>query len=393
VLTTYVENNLRLHNFGALGVGSDFLENPSALSVAGGGPGTPRTTHGTILVPAGPQAPNAAFIYMLGGRGDLSDGDSSDDQGSDAIVMAKIGGDEDISNTGYAPDGLYYSKVYPITFDQAEVRQISWATQITTTATPMDIAIDYRVSNDSDCNNPTWTDASWQPLDGAPADANFRSIDGQNVVDITSVPAHCFQYRATLTSSSDLKQTPSLLNLSIRIFVPGNPDLSVKTLSARRGANNSFTGLNVIIQNVNQISPPTLAADVEGGGSFYVDLCIYGPNASGAAPTLPLTPSNKQCSKAFSNVDKSALGPNANYPVTRWYDTATEQPVELISYFQQPGTYTVYVAVDSYVHDSTLFPKGFVDEGDQGESNNVSAALTFDVQSVGRAIYLAQMRR
>jgi hypothetical protein len=257
----------------------------------------------------------------------------------------------------------------------------------------MDIAFDYRVSNDGNCNNPSWTDASWQPLDGAPADPNLRSIDGQNVVDITSVPAHCFQYRARLYSSTDLKQTPSLLNVSIRIYVPGNPDLSVKTLSDRRGAKNAFTGLNVLIQNVNQLSPPTLAADVEGGGSFYVDLCIYGPNATGPAPTLPLTPSNKQCSKAYSNVDKSALGPDITYAVTRWYDTATDKPVELISYFQQPGTYTVYAAVDSYVDDATQFPKGFVDEGDQGEGNNVSAALTFDVQSVGHAVYLAQMRR
>jgi len=393
VLTTYVENDLKLHNFGALGVGSDFLENPLALSQSGGGPGTPRTTHGTILVPAGPQAPNAAFIYMLGGRGDLSDGNSLDDQGSDAIVMARIGADEDIKNSGYAPSGLYYSKVYPITFDQAEVRQISWATQITTTATPMDIAIDYRVSNDGDCNKPTWTDASWQPLDGAPADGNLRSINGQNIVDITSVPAHCFQYRANLISSADLKQTPSLLNVSIRIFVPGSPDLSVKTLSDRRGANNSFTGLNVVIQNVNQLAPPTLSADVEGGGSFSVDLCIYGPNASGPPPTLPLTPSNKQCSKAFANVAKNVLGPNAVYPITRWFDTNTELPVELISYFQQPGTYTVYAAVDSFVNDATQFPKGFVDEGDQGEGNNVSAALTFQVPSVGYVRYLAQMRR
>lgn len=392
VLTTYVEDNLRLHNFGALGVGSDFLESPDALSTANNGPGTPRTTHGTILVPAGPQAPNAAFIYIVGGRGDLSDGNNLDDQGSADIVMAKIGADEDVKNNGYAPSGLYYSSIYPITFDQAEVRQISWATQITTTATPMDIAIDYRVSNDANCSSPSWTDASWQPLDGS-ADPTFRSIDGQNIVDITSVPAHCFQYRALLTSSSDLKQTPSLLNVSIRIFVPGSPDLSVKTLTDRRGANNSFTGLNVVIQNVNQLAPPTLSADVEGGGSFSVDLCIYGPNATGGPPTLPLSPSNKQCSKAFANVAKNVLGPDAAYPITRWFDTNTEQPVELITYFQQPGTYTIYAAVDSFVGDATQFPRGFVDEGDQGEGNNVSAPLTIQVQAVGRAVYLAQMRR
>jgi hypothetical protein len=393
ILTTYVEDNLQLHNWGING--SDFLENPNALTGQNNGPDTPRTGHGTVLVQAGPDAPNTAFLYIIGGRGRVDDGDTSDDDGSDDVVMAKIGGDEDIKDTGYAPDGLYYSKPYQIIFDQAELRQISWATQITRTTglENDDIALDYRVSSDSNCNAPTWTETSWQPLDGAQADLNHASIDGQNIVDIISVPARCFQYRARLTSSADLKQTPSLLNISIRIFVPGGPDLSVKTLSDRRGANNSFTGLNVVIQNVNLSAPPTLSADTDGGGSFSVDLCIYGPNASGPAPTLPLTPSNKQCSKAFANVAKSVLGPNAVYPITRWFDTNTEQPVELISYFQQPGTYTVYAAVDSFVNDATQFPKGFVDEGDQGEGNNVSRELTFQVQSVGHGIYLAQMRR
>jgi hypothetical protein len=348
-----------------------------------------------VLVQAGPDAPNTAFLYIIGGRGRLNDGDASDDQGSDGVVMAKIGGDEDIQNSGYAQTGWYYSKPYQIIFDQAELRQISWATQITRTTglESDDIALDYRVSSDSNCSAATWTDASWQALDGAATDVDHASIDGQNIVDITSVPARCFQYRAKLTSSADLKQTPSMLNISIRIFVPGNPDLSVKTLSDRRGGT-LFTGLNVLIQNVNQLSPPTLAVNVDSSGSFYVDLCIYGPNVSGPAPILPLTPTNKQCSKAYSQVDKSLMGPDTTYSVTRWFDTATDQPTDLLRYFQQPGSYTVYAAVDSYVDDPTIWPKGFVDEGDldKGESNNVSAPFTFSVQAIGHGIYLSQMR-
>jgi hypothetical protein len=392
VLTTYIEDDLDLHNFGVLGAGSDFLASPGALDCNAGNPCTPRTTHGTILVQAGPTAPNTAFLYIIGGRGLTTD--PVDGQGSDSIEMAKIGGDEDVKITGYAPTGIFYSATYPIVFDLAQIQQISWATQITrTTGVELDdIALDYRISNDSDCTRPSWTDASWQSVDGAPTDTH-TSINGQNTVDLTSIAARCFQYRVTMTSSADLKQTPSLLNVSIRIFVPGNPDLSVKSITDRRGAKNLFTGLNVLIQNVNQLSPPTLAADVEGGGSFYVDMCIYGPNASGAAPTLPLTPANKQCSKAFANVNKSLLGPNAVYPVTQWYDTATEQPAELISFFQQPGTYTVYVAVDSYVDDAAVHPKGFIDEGDQGEGNNVSAAFTFTVDEVGYGSFLPQVRR
>ena len=87
------------------------------------------------------------------------------------------------------------------------------------------------------------------------------------------------------------------------------------------------------------------------------------------------------------------MGPNVAYSVSRWFNTSNDQPVELIQFFQQPGSYTVYAAVDSYVENSVTSPKGYVDEGDQGEGNNVSAAFTFSVQSVGHGIYLAQMRR
>jgi hypothetical protein len=392
VLTTYIEDNLDLHNFSSGTSGSDFLTSPGALDCTSGNPCTPRTNHGTILVQAGPTAPNTAFLYMLGGRG-LST-DPVDGQGSDSIEMAKIGGDEDVKITGYAPTGLYYSATYPIVFDQAQIQQISWATQITRTiGTELDdIALDYRISNDSDCTRPSWDDSSWKALDGSLADAH-TSVNGQNSVDLSSTATHCFQYRVKMASSADLKRTPSLLNVSIRIFLPGNPDLSVKTLSDRRGQRNVFTGLNVIIQNVNQLSPPTLAADVEGGGSFYVDLCIYGPNATGGPPTLPLTLTNKQCSKAFANVNKTLLGPNAVYSITQWYDTTSEKSVQLISYFQQPGTYTVYAAVDSFVDNATLHPRGFVDEGDQAEANNVSPPLIFTVEKIGYGVFVPEILR
>jgi hypothetical protein len=73
------------------------------------------------------------------------------------------------------------------------------------------------------------------------------------------------------------------------------------------------------------------------------------------------------------------MGPDSTYSVTSWNNTATDQPVNLLDFFQQAGTYTVYVAVDSFVDDATTWPKGFVDEGDlaKGESNNVSAPFTF----------------
>ena len=229
-------------------------------------------------------------------------------------------------------------------------------------------------------------------LDGSTGDA-FTSLAGQNAATVPNLAARCFQYRAKL-STTDFHVTPSLLNLSIKIFIPGSPDLIVKPITDRRSGT-LFTGLNVVIQNTNLLAPPTLAADVDGGGSFYVDLCIFGPGTTAAPPTLPLTPQNKQCSKIYSQIDKSLLAPNTEYSVTRWFDTTTDQPVELINYFKVVGSYTVIAAVDSYVDNAVTSPKGYVDEGDldKGESNNVSAPFTFSVQAIGHAIFIAQARR
>ena len=101
-----------------------------------------------------------------------------------------------------------------------------------------------------------------------------------------------------------------------------------------------------------------------------------------------------QCSKLFSNIDKSAIGPNTTYPVTRWYDTGTEQLANLTDYFKTPGVYTVIVAVDSFVEvaDVPTHPNEYVDEGEQGEGNNVSQPFTFTVVKPGYAIFLAQAR-
>ena len=386
VLTSYVEDDLTLHTFSNLsgglgGEGTNFLTSEALPK--------PRSFHASVLVPAGANSPNAGFLYVLGGLGATDDTDLTDDAGANTMIYGKIGGGEDISSTGYASDGWYYGQPFDVAqqFSQVQVQEVNWTTVLTRTTAEMDVEMDYRLSSSNSCTSATW--GAWTQMTG-PTDGH-RSSTGQNSWPIANTIARCFQYRARLTTA-DTFATPALLNVSVKIIIPGSPDLSVKTISDQRGPRNVFTGLNVIIQNVNTAAPPTLSADVESPGSFFVDMCIYGPNASGAPPTLPLTPQNKQCGKLFSNIDKSALGPNTTYPVTIWYDTGTEQRVDLISKFQTPGTYTVYVAVDSFVEDATANPKGFVDEGDQGEGNNVSGPYTFDVQSIGYAVYLPHMR-
>ncbi len=161
-----------------------------------------------------------------------------------------------------------------------------------------------------------------------------------------------------------------------------------------RGANNIFLGLNVFIKNVAS-PPPTLDTgfDTDNNGSFYIDLCIFGPNpAQGTvvAPPLPWSDTNHGCSKVFANVPRSVMKagvtdyliPNA---AVLWKDTQTEQPVNLIKYFQQPGSYSVIVAVDSYNN---------VDEGaNGGEDNNISGPYTFTVDKVGVEVRLPMVKR
>jgi len=382
VLTTYVNDDLTLFEFSdGQGNGSNFLKSGTALLEK-------RSLHGSVLVTADSSSPNSAFLYVLGGFG--TQGGDIANKPRDSVIYGKVGGGEDISSSGYASTGWYYSKPFNVAqqFSEVTVQEIDWTSAITRTTSDMDIAMEYRLSSSNDCTSATWAD--WIPLTGATD--GHHSINGQNISTITDTVARCFQYRAFLTTD-DKFATPTLLNVSIKIIIPGSPDLSVQGITARK-VGKLFTGLNVLIQNVNQLAPPTLAADIESSGSFYVDLCIYGPNATGAAPILPLTLTNKQCSKAYAQVDKSIMTANTTYPVTRWFASANDQPVDLLQFFSQPGTYTVYVAVDSYVDDAVASPKGYVDEGDmdKGESNNVSAAYTFAVEEIGHGSYLPNIR-
>jgi hypothetical protein len=391
VLTSYVEDDLGLHQFDTVppnvgGSGTNFLTNDALPK--------PRAFHASVLIPAGASSPNAGFLYILGGLGATDDADTTDDTGANTMIYGKIGGGEDISSTGYASDGWYYGNPFDVAqqFSQVQVQEVNWTTVLTRTTSDMDIEMDYRLSSSNNCATATWGD--WIQMTGATD--GHRSATGQNSWPVSSTTARCFQYRAKLTTQ-DTFATPILLNVSVKIIIPGSPDLSVKSISDQR-AGNAFTGLNVLIQNVNLAAPPTLAADVEGPGSFYVDMCIFGPGTANAPPavtppTLPLTSQNKQCSKVYANINKSAIGPDSTYPVSVWYDTATDKLADLHNYFKTPGVYSVVVAVDSYVDDAATSPKGFVDEGEQGEGNNVSQTFTFTVQSVGYGAYLPQMRR
>lgn len=357
VLTSYVEDDLTLPQFGD--PGSNFLPNDTLPK--------PRTLHGSVVVAT---EEGTAFVYVIGGRGDTTDGDPTDDQGTDIVIYGKVGGIEEIAGTDYAPTAWYYSQPYTIIFDQAQVQKVSWSTLMTQTGgIDMDIALDYRTANANDCNEAGWTDEDWQPLDGTTD--SHRSQSGRNEVDVGNPQARCFQYRARL-STGNVTFTPSLLNVSIQIVIPGSPDLKPVDLADKRGGegNRQLTGIDVFVLNENQFEE-TLAADIESPGDFYVDICIFPPGGTPQPPTIPI--SDDGCTKVYAKVSKSVMGVGAKYKVREWLDFETDELMsteKFNSLFPVVGVYTIYVAVDS---------TDFVNEGTRGGENNNIAELQVEV--------------
>lgn len=383
VLTSYVEDDQRLHLFngdlppGVLGGGSHFLKSPDTLPA-------PRVFHGTALVPGDGTTTTSGFVYVIGGRGDTTDGDPGDNNGATEVFLGKIGGSEDVSTNGYAYDALYFSKPYDIDITGASLQKIYWATSIDRITANPDIELAIRRSPGAGCANAVWTD--WQPIKALESDATHQSADGLNTSSALNLAARCFQYRVYLKTDS-YRITPSLLNLSIDVVVPGSPDLKFKNVGALKGSGDIFLGLDILIENVNTFEQ-TLAADVEQRGSFFVDVCIFGPGEQVSKLELPLTNDKQQCSDAYADINRSIMGVNAVYPVKRWLASTglnSNKSVDILSFFKTPGTYTIIASVDSYnnINEGTL----------GGEDNNVSQTVTFNVGKVGYALSLPITRR
>lgn len=412
VLTSYVQDDLTLPDLDDDPLSppsSNFLENTALSSF-------PRSSHASVVVPAGSSSPNSAFVYVIGGQG----GQSGEQFGTSTVIFAKIGGGEDIQSGGYALSGWYYSRPFQITFRQAEVQQVRWTTAITRTLSNLDIGIDYRVSG-TDCGTPSW--GSWSELDGVDGNPlqGFRSLDGVNAQDVAAITGvRCFQYRARL-STGDRTVTPLLLNLGIRIYTPGNPDIFQVENPAtggrvdRRNGQGKLVGFDVTLKNQDTAASPngdpptTLDADFdEPGGGFFVDLFIYGPAATAPNPAAPTIPTNESDSnnKAYALINKTEMGADALKSVVDWCvqnGAQTCTKFDPLAYFEEagPGWYTVFVVVDATDDHLTnpANPQGaYVDETDDGElsgeQNNVRKfsfrLLPGDVQ---RVVYMPVTRR
>jgi hypothetical protein len=380
VLSSYIQDDLSLPDVdGEGGSDANFLKNDVSPAVL-----EPRAFHGSVVIPAssnarpiGQKQPNA-YVYVLGGRGASGDPFSGDEQGSDKIFYGAIGGSEDVTTTGFAPNGWYYSAPYTINILQGQVQEINWAVQVPRAGVETDVEISYRVSSATSCDNPGWTDADWQAVDGV-GDGVHKSKDGQNSVTVPNLPARCFQYRARLSSNS-LTTTPSLLNFSLQILIPGAPDLTVPIVAGQINPLGKFTGLNVVIQNKNTVEQ-TISADAEDPtGSFLVDLFVFGPGETPVDPKLPLTGADLQRSKGYVNIPKSVMGADAMLSITNWCtsaDAAKCTPLDTLTLFPVAGDYIVIAAVDT---GCPQLPYACVNESSTGgENNNITRSQPITV--------------
>lgn len=369
VLTTYVEDNLSLPSFGAGAEQLFFIESLNVIDA--------RTNHASVVVPATPKPdePSAAWVYVIGG--------TDVDGATDRVYYGKIGGVDESDVNELAPTGWFYSQPFSIQINNSntEVQEIRWTTVVTRTGLT-DIQLSYRVAvTTALCDGPeVFAGSDWRDLDGVSGDPTFRSQNGVNVVVFEGVnkppPSSCLQYRARFVTSNK-QESPVLLNVSIKKFVPGGPDLKPveNPVVPQLDGDGKLTNLTVTIINQNLFEPPTQPVDFARPGkneSFFVDLCISVQNGT-VTPPPSKEGKDPACSKVYANIAKSAVPLESPYtiPASVWLDNTTNQPISPLSYFTEPGDYQVVVVIDG---------QNLVQEGDGPASqNNVSQVVSFTV--------------
>lgn len=128
--------------------------------------------------------------------------------------------------------------------------------------------------------------------------------------------------------------------MSASTFLCRAADLKVKVLAAQLTSSKVIQGLNVVIENRNTFET-TLAADIDVRGSFFVDVCIFGPGEPVGDLVLPLSNANQGCSDMYADINRSLMRKFGSYSITRWLKSGTgghDQPVDLLSFFKSPGT-------------------------------------------------------
>jgi hypothetical protein len=228
-------------------------------------------------------------------------------------------------------------------------------------------------------------------------DPAFFSAPGVNVATTTYTGTGRFiQYRTTFTTSAPniRSATPVLRGpVAIRYVIEGHPSLFVDpTSNFPQITSGAIVAPNIKI--VNGLPPaPThveklLDADIEGPGTFFVDLYTFPPNVTGTKPVPNALGQYPLNSVAFAEIGKQTMIVDKNYliPASAWKKTCPTAPncppANWKVLFNQTGLWTAYVVVDSmnYVTESdtpnTLW-----------EADNVLQIMV-DSKITGRSVFL-----
>jgi hypothetical protein len=381
----------------------------------------PRAYHTSLAVEDGY---GSAFVYVLGGRS--NEQDSNDQTASDAVYVYSVTNEPPPSSI-VVSESRFVSRVLSIEegSDEQKIETISWETDFPKQDANTDMQLEYRKANLPSCSEADLDNfnVEWVQMDGDPDTLKF-SKDGYNEFKPTDEEnANCFQYRVRFVTSGGtrLEEAPKLMNLNLRVFLPGSPDLWAKTLEPvlqdvdgvvgdievreEDTLVSSFAGLNLTIRNEyeedSDLTLPASPNPKDENGSFYVDLFVFGRGFNETqvlTPSLPLSTtayikdSTIVSSTLYTLVVKKNLPKNEEYsiPANSWYestclDTSNCQPVNLGSLFTdvltETGTfsYTLCTAIDSYTSNLEDNPFGFVWEGMPGGEDNNFSCRTFPV--------------
>lgn len=332
------------------------------------------------------------WAYIIGGQ--VLESGGSVTPADDRVLFGNLD-TEAVPGDTFVSNGKYYSKIFDFSDPDAQYFGIQWKAII---GASQNIEMSYRVGS---------TPQSMGPLTPIPG----GSQNGNNSYTFpTAATGRFIQFVASLTSSAGTG-SPTLDAVSLDVNRTGFPNIRVSTgTNAPRLTPNPISfgspiALNMMIENqAFNAQNPAIDADWDAPGknSFFVDLYAT-LTPAGATPPPPVFGQTE--SVAYVEVPKPIMKASQSYtiPSGNWKvncPNTTCPQVNWHSIFNQEGTYTLYVMVDTASpaeynreapgSDLRLFGnvKEANESGTLGETDNVFGPFTVVVSSTSPSIYL-----
>ncbi len=408
-----------------------FVGTDEQVLTSGTGPGG-RIGLAAAIVPALPPANetdpevtvNAAWAFAAGGR-------TPGGQASRLIFVGRLGGADEAEDAVRLRDGWYYSNSIPIDISGATARVVAvrWQAEIDRTQnTNADIRFEFRKTITAtglcaeDSFSLTNPEDRWRLVDGDPdspfysrsgtAQDPYNLIEMDEVFQSEQVNATCLQYRVRFlqngenpTAIPNPGATPLLFNFSLKRILAGTPDLKLKDFSIN-APNGRVREVRVEITNLNDeglegtldVSEYLAVTNPQAArGNFFVNLCVARADPAAPFPTLDLPAPQRQpegqaipppCSVAWAPVNNTRMTKGAELTLTQWYSNETNQPIDILSVFSEPGKYTVGVVIDYY----DVIPEGADGElNNRGETEQLPEGQRIQVEISGSPEYVLNM--